>query len=191
MVWCGTVYLTRLLLTDIWVIYRLLTAVNTSVCWMYVFMSLRCTPRTGISVLCSLCSAAQLCWLCATPWTAAHQAPLSMEFSRQEYWSELPFPPPGDLPNPGIEPESLESSCTGRWIIYQVDYSATRKALFHSVVRVWLHKVSNCFPERLHHFTFQSLIWQAHALYLCNTWNYRSFWLQELWWVCSCMSLWF
>ena len=39
-----------------------------------------------------------------TPWTVAHQAPLSMEFSRQEYWSELPFPSPGDLPNSGIEP---------------------------------------------------------------------------------------
>ena len=40
----------------------------------------------------------------ATPWTEARQAPLSMGFSRQEYWSGLPFPPPGDLPNPGIEP---------------------------------------------------------------------------------------
>ena len=38
------------------------------------------------------------------PWTVAHQAPLSMEFSRQEYWSGLPFPPPGDLLDPGIEP---------------------------------------------------------------------------------------
>ena len=42
----------------------------------------------------------------ATPWTVACQAPLSMEFSRQEYWSELPFPSPGDLPDPGIEPGS-------------------------------------------------------------------------------------
>ena len=39
----------------------------------------------------------------ATPWTVAHQAPLSMGFSRQEYWSGLPWPPPGDLPDPGIE----------------------------------------------------------------------------------------
>ena len=43
-----------------------------------------------------------------TPWTVAHQAPLSMEFSRKEYWSGLPFPSPGDLPNAGIEP-----SCPG------------------------------------------------------------------------------
>ena len=41
-----------------------------------------------------------------TPWTAAHQAPLSMRFSRQGYWSGLPFPSPGDLPNAGIEPRS-------------------------------------------------------------------------------------
>ena len=41
--------------------------------------------------------------LFATPWTVAYQAPLSMGFSRQEYWSGLPFPSPGDLPDPGIE----------------------------------------------------------------------------------------
>ena len=44
--------------------------------------------------------------LFSTPWTVACQAPLSMGFSRQEYWSGLPFPSPGDLPNPGIEPRS-------------------------------------------------------------------------------------
>ena len=43
-------------------------------------------------------------WLFATLWTVAYQAPLSMGFSRQEYSSGLPFPSPGDLPNPGIEP---------------------------------------------------------------------------------------
>ena len=41
-----------------------------------------------------------------TPWTAAQQVPLSMELFRQEYWSGLPCPPPGDLPNPGTEPTS-------------------------------------------------------------------------------------
>ena len=44
--------------------------------------------------------------LFASPWTVAHQAPLSMGFSRQEYWSGLPFTSPGDLPNTGIEPRS-------------------------------------------------------------------------------------
>ena len=45
-------------------------------------------------------------WLFATPWTVAYQAPPSKGFSRQEYWSGLPFPFPGDLPDPGIEPGS-------------------------------------------------------------------------------------
>ena len=45
--------------------------------------------------------------LFVTLWTVAHQAPLSMGFSRQEFWSGLPCPPPGDLPDPGIEPVSL------------------------------------------------------------------------------------
>ena len=47
--------------------------------------------------------------LFATLWTVAHQAPVSIGFSRQEYWSELPCPPPGDFPDPGIEPASLTS----------------------------------------------------------------------------------
>ena len=52
---------------------------------------------------------AQLCPTLRSPWTIACQAPLSMKFSRQEYWSGLPFPIPGDIPNPGIEPMSLAS----------------------------------------------------------------------------------
>ena len=44
--------------------------------------------------------------LFATPWTVAYEAPPSIGFSRQEYWSGLPFPSPGDLPNPGIKPGS-------------------------------------------------------------------------------------
>ena len=44
--------------------------------------------------------------LFVAPWTVTHQAPLSMRFPGQEYWSGLPFPPPGDLPNPGLEPMS-------------------------------------------------------------------------------------
>ena len=47
--------------------------------------------------------------LSVTLWTVAHQAPLSIGFSRQEHWRALPFPSPGDLPDPGIEPVSLTS----------------------------------------------------------------------------------
>ena len=59
-----------------------------------------------------MCMHAQLLQPCPTLWdpvTVAHQAPLSMGFSRQEYWSGLPCPPPGDLPDPGAEPTSLTS----------------------------------------------------------------------------------
>ena len=60
---------------------------------------------TTWNIACS-CGLSSFCHVrfCATPWTVARQAPLSMGFSRQEYWSGLPCPPPGDLPNPGINP---------------------------------------------------------------------------------------
>ena len=56
--------------------------------------------------LSSLRSVLQSCLTLVTPWTVAHQALLSMGLLWQEYWSGLPFPPPGDLPNPGTEPTS-------------------------------------------------------------------------------------
>ena len=55
-----------------------------------------CVPAESLSRVCP----------CATPWTVVRQAPLSMGFSRKECWSGLPFPSPGDLPYPGIEPGS-------------------------------------------------------------------------------------
>ena len=56
--------------------------------------------------------------LFATPWTVAPQASLSLGFSRQEYWSRLPLPPLGDLPNPGIETCLSYVSCVGRRVLY-------------------------------------------------------------------------
>ena len=55
-----------------------------------------------------VCQSLSRVQLFATPWTVAHQAPLSIGLSRQEHWSGLPFPPPRDLPNPGIKPTSPE-----------------------------------------------------------------------------------
>ena len=61
--------------------------------------------------------------LSATLWTIACQAPLSMGFSRQEYWGGLPCPPPGDLPNPGIEPISLMSpALAGRFFTISITW---------------------------------------------------------------------
>ena len=67
----------------------------------------------GMRVVLCVCVCVCLCvcslsgtWLFTTPWTVARQAPLSLGFPRQEYWSGLPFPSPGDLPNSGIKPAS-------------------------------------------------------------------------------------
>ena len=66
--------------------------------------------RTGsIFLSVCVCSVAQSCPAVRDPWTVAHQAPLSMGFFRQEYWSGLTFSSPGDIPHPGIKPESLIS----------------------------------------------------------------------------------
>ena len=66
-----------------------------------------------ISQFKSMCVGELSCFSCvqlfAAPWTIVCQGPLSMEFSKQEYWSGLPFPSPGDLPNPGIKPDSVAS----------------------------------------------------------------------------------
>ena len=70
------------------------------------------SPWTGAAPLYPLivkCQSLSLVRFSATPWTVPRQDPLSMGFSRQEYWSALPCPSPGDLPNPGTEPRSLKS----------------------------------------------------------------------------------
>ena len=73
------------------------------------------SPGAGLGTLvrpCSrwtVCAVPSHCLVFATLWTVAHQAPLSMGFSRQEYWSGLPCSPPGDLSDPGIKPASLAS----------------------------------------------------------------------------------
>ena len=77
-----------------------------SVCLNYWVINLE-----SVSVSCSVMSHS------LTLWTVARQAPLSMEFSRQEYWSELPCPSPGDLPHPGIKPRVSCSASFLRLII--------------------------------------------------------------------------
>ena len=62
----------------------------------------------NVKVMCMLSRFSRV-QLSMTPWIGARQAPLSKGFSRQEYWSGLPCPPPGDLPDPGIEPQSFTS----------------------------------------------------------------------------------
>ena len=83
-----------------------------------------CGFEFGLDVLeksCAVLGRFNSVWLFATLWRVAHQAPLSMGFSRQEYWSGMTFPTPGDLPGPGMEPgspasqaESLLTEPTGK-----------------------------------------------------------------------------
>ena len=73
--------------------------------------------------------------VCVCSWTVAHQSPLSMEFSRREHWSELPFPTPGDPPNPGIEPTSFAFlALAGRF--FTTGIFTTWEAWIH--VYIWL-----------------------------------------------------
>ena len=73
-------------------------------CWFYLYVVILSVSH----ILYLLCTCVRrrsvMSWLFVTPWTVACEAPLSMGFSRQEYWSRLPFPSPGDLPSPGINP---------------------------------------------------------------------------------------
>ena len=84
---------------------------------------------------CELLSCVQLF---ATPWTVAHQAPLSMEVSRQKHWSRQPFPSPGDLPDPGIEPwfpalqaDSLPSEPPGKHEFVYTTQENRPRSSFH------------------------------------------------------------
>ena len=90
------------------------------VTWVWVYASLwddSILPYkvTVTKLYFCMCSVAQSCLSLCKPVDVAHQAPLSMEFSRQEYWSGLPFPSPGDLPGSAIEPVSLASPALAEW----------------------------------------------------------------------------
>ena len=78
-----------------------------------------------------MCRALSHFRLCS-PRTAAHQAPLSLGFSRQEHWSGLPRSPPGDLPNPGIKPISLASSCKEESALHYFTNRRREEGFLHS-----------------------------------------------------------
>ena len=75
--------------------------------------------------------------LCVTPWTVAHQASLFMRFSRQEYWSGLPCPPPGDLPTLGTEPASLRSPALAGGSLLLVPRGKPQLNLSHAYLNIF------------------------------------------------------
>ena len=108
---------------------------------------LQSCPTTHWYILFSMCPVKLLSRvrLFATPWTVAYQAPQSIEFSMQEYWSGLPFPSPGDLPNPGIEPRSPPGLPHCRQTLYHLSHQGS--PLFSIVRAIYpLSHVTFLFP---------------------------------------------
>ena len=92
--------------------------------------------------LCSVAQSLSHVWLFATPWIVAFQAPLSMKFSRQKYWSGLPFSPPEDLPDPGIEPTSLASpALAGRFFTTVPPGKPIQLILINNNLVGWMNKI--------------------------------------------------
>ena len=124
--------------------------------------------------------------LFATPWTVAHQAPLSTGFSRQEYWSGLLCPPPGDLPNPGIKPGSPALQVHSLLLSYQgsphkaVMYQLSRKFGNNSVgyKNLKLDDEYNLFVKK----TLQiNRVWLCLLLWLCFSLTLSGDSLKSLW----------
>ena len=89
--------------------------------------------------------------LFATPWTVACQAPLSMGFSRQEHWNGLPFPFPGDLPNPRIEPKSpVAPELTGRFLTTEPLRKPKDDGKFLAWSSLFIFKPTNSEPHPHH-----------------------------------------
>ena len=92
-------------------------------------------------------------WFSATPWTVAHQACLSMGFSTWDYWSGLPCPPPGDLPDLGVEPESLTSPALAGGFLTT---SATWEAQWFSECSLCISAISITWPGSSVHGILQA-----------------------------------
>ena len=93
--WSHLNYILWRILINIYPLTTVTIKIQSILCWVHTLCLCVC-----VCVSCSVVSDSE------TPWTVAHQTPLSVEFSKQEHWSGLPFLSPGDLPNPGIEPGS-------------------------------------------------------------------------------------
>ena len=108
--------------------------------------------------------------LFATPWTVGHQAALFLGFPRQEYWSELPFPSPRDLPNPGIELASLASpALTGGFLNTGATWEAVNTSLTGRFLQKLLPMAFNTFPDNnvlTHHPTTELQCFKSNCVFL-------------------------
>ena len=109
-------------------------------------------------------------WLFDTPQAVPRQAPLSIKFSRQEYWNALPFHPPGVLTEPGIKPMSPVSPC--KQILYQWAIRAAQKSL-ETISTLLSTLCGHIHPTVTTHFSFRCLPWtEAFNFLLCFYWWY-------------------
>ena len=88
-------------------------------------------------------------WLFVTPWTVAYHSPPSMGFSRQEYWSGLPFPPPEDLSAPGIEPRFPTLEMKDEWVDYKVITLLWLSSDYYSNGQFTNHLLNSFFPTSI------------------------------------------
>ena len=95
-------------------------------------------------------------WLFATSWTASCQAPLSMGFSRQNYWSRLPFLPPGDLPDPEMEPTSLASPALAGGFFFFFFFFFTTGATWEALQRTAYYESRIQKRGQRHRYRFES-----------------------------------
>ena len=123
--------------------------------------------------------------LFATPWTVAHQAPSSMEFSRQEYWSGLPFLSPGDFPNPGIKPRSpalrayaLLSEAPGK-VLYRYPVKSSQCS-FPGRLIVLSETPLNLLHQRVENHVFFWATWKYHREKLNFIYHVASFFPKHL-----------
>ena len=117
-------------------------------------------------------------WLFVIPWTVARQVPLPMGFSRQEYWSGLLFPPSGDLPESGIEPESLTSpALTGRFFTTSATWKAHQQLISILMCKdLGSHHTHLCNKKNLDKLKSKWLF-----LYPLENWTYREKHNLEIW----------
>ena len=110
----------------------------------------------------------------AAPWTVARQAPLSMGFPREEYWSGLPFPSAGDLPDPGIEPAS--PSLASGFLYHRATWKAP------ACVYVYMHKHTGRY-----NFCFIPLSLELSALFVCC--GMYVYYVEDLSFTLACLPL--
>ena len=128
----------------------------------WIWPSFRITELTSciqVTVCCAVLSHLSRVSLLAALWTVACQTPLSMWFSRQGYWSGLPRPPPGDLPNPGIKTHLSYVSCIGRWVLYHSCH------LGGPISNCWGHIAGTCLTLESWKLKFRSQLYPLWTVY--------------------------